>query len=296
MSIYKSRNERFFVQFNHEGRTYKKTLPQGATKREAEKFEAAWKSNLFFSKHNLEEKKDIVFEEFLTEFYLPYSEAKKASFERDLVVCQVALKFFKGKNLRAIKQAHIEEFKQARMRTPTQHNTPRLPATVEREVSVVSSVFTLALKNDFVEYNPCRRVDKLKFDNTCYRKLKESDEQSFFAAFESEWARDVCLLVLNTALRQKDALGLQRKHLHWDEQEIVLVQSKTQRTVTIPMNQTVQKLLRKWLENNEGDFVFPSPKTGAKGLRSKKPSKARAAARKFRASPSGICGARRRPD
>lgn len=202
-------------------------------------------------------------------YYLPYSEANKVSFARDVVICQIALGFFKGMNLRAIKPALIEEFKKARLKTKTQHDTPRKPATVQRELSIVSKIFSLALEHNFVDSNPCSRVKKLRFDNTCTRKLSESDEPKFFAAFESEWAHDVCLFILNTALRQGDALGLQPKHVDWQNEQIRLLQGKTQRVITIPMNDTVQTLVKKWLAK-KGEYVFVSPKSGTRGVSVKK--------------------------
>lgn len=120
---------------------------------------------------------------------MPYSKANKKSFERDVEVCKIALEFFKGKNLRNIKSSDIEQFKNKRLATPTIHDRKRKPATVQREVSVISKIFSLALTNDFLDFNPCRRVKNLKFKNTVTRKLDEKDDERFFAGFESDWTR-----------------------------------------------------------------------------------------------------------
>jgi integrase len=151
----------------------------------------------------------------------------------------------------------------------TQHKTPRKPATVLRELSIISKVFSLAIKNDFLEYNPCSRVEKPKFDNIQNRILPTKDEARFFANFESDWARDVCLLVLNTGLRQNDVLGLSKFNVDWNQKLIRLTQGKTKRIVEIPMNDTVYNLLKlRW--HNGSDLLFPSPKTGQQGLSVKK--------------------------
>ena len=113
---------------------------------------------------------------------------------------------------------------------------------------------------------PCHRVEKPKFYNVGSRKLGDGDDEKFFAAFESEWAHDICQLIVNTGLRQCDAIGLIWSEVDWDEEEIHLIQGKTGQEVVIPLNKRAKEILRKWLAQRSGELVFPSPKTGKKGL------------------------------
>jgi integrase len=255
----------FFVKFDYNGASYKKRLPRGTTKREAKKYEATWKTSLYNESNSLKEIPQIKFEDFLVKYFLPYSEENKKSFERDLIVCKFALEFFKGKNLRDIKPFDIEDFKVQRMKTPTQHDTPRKPATVVREMAVISKIFSLALNNDYVDYNPCQRVEKPKFHNVGRRKLKDGDDEKFFAAFESEWAFDICQVIINTGLRQCDATGLLWSEIDWEAEEIRLLQGKTGREVVIPINGTVKKILQRRFTKRNCELVFPSPKSGERG-------------------------------
>ncbi|MDQ6785440.1 MAG: site-specific integrase [Acidobacteriota bacterium] len=152
------------------------------------------------------------------------------------------------------------------MKTLTPHDTERKPATVVREMAVISKIFSLALNNDYVDYNPRQRVEKPKFHNVGRRKLKDGDDEKFFAAFESEWALDICQLIINTGLRQCDATGLLWSEIDWETEEIRLVQGKTGREVVIPMNETVKEVLQKRLERRTCELVFPSPKSGGRGF------------------------------
>jgi integrase len=216
-------------------------------------------------------RKDILFEEFLIEYFFPFAEKahSKVSFDKAVYVANAALKFFRGRKLTQIKAIDIERFKASRFETLTMHDKPRKPATVARELSIISKIFSLAVKNDFLESNPCQRVDKPKFDNVQNRVLLPKDEEKFFASFCSDWARDVCILVLNTGLRQNDALGLKKFNVDWNARVIRLIQGKTGRKVEIPMNETVQKLLGdRW--NNGSELLFPSPKKGEQGTSVKK--------------------------
>lgn len=272
MPIYTDKKtNRLFIQFEFEGAYYKRRLPEGITKKEAGKIETKWKHQLFFEKSGIISQRDILFEDFLVEYYLPFAEQNhsKVTFDREVHISKSALQFFRGKKMRQVKAADVERFKDFRTNLKTQHDTPRKPATVLRELSVISKVFSLAVKNDFLEFNPCSRVEKPKFDNIQNRILSYEDEPRFFAAFESDWARDICLLVLNTGLRQNDALGLSKFHVDWNARIIRLTQGKTKRIVEIPMNDTVYELLNS-RRHNGSDLFFPSPKTGKLGISVKK--------------------------
>ncbi len=272
MPIYTDKKtNRLFIKFSFEGSTYKKRLPEKMTRREAEKIETKLKTNLFFESTGIETKKKMLFEDFLIEYYLPFAEKhhSKMSFERSVYISKEALLLFRNRDLRSIKPIDLEKFKQIRINTLTIHNKARKPATVARELSILSKVFSLAVKNDFLESNPCSRVEKPKFDNLQNRILKREDEVKFFASFYSDWARDVCQLVLYTGLRQNDALGLRKFSVDWDSKVIRLIQGKTQRKVEIPMNDTVKNILReRW--SNGSELFFPSPKTGGQGISVKK--------------------------
>jgi integrase len=272
MPIYTDKKtKRLFIKFDFDGNTYKRRLPEKTTKKQAEKVETKWKHQLFFEKNGVVNDKDILFEDFLIEYYLPFAEQNhsKVTFDNEVRICKSALPYFSGKHLRQIKAADVEKFKQCRTNLPTQHKTPRKPATVFRELAIISKVFSLAIKNEFLDFNPCSRVEKPKFDNVQNKILSYEDEPKFFAKFESDWARDVCLLVLNTGLRQNDALGLSKFNVDWNQKAIRLTQGKTQRTVEIPMNETVYNLLKS-RRHNGSDLFFPSPKTGKRGLSVKK--------------------------
>lgn len=272
MSIYTDKkNKRLSNQFVLKGITYKKRLPEGTSKSDAEKEEIKWKHQLLFESKETVEARNILFEDFLVEYYMPYAESNhsKPSHDRDIFLCKELLKMFCGRTLRSIKPAEIERFKDIRAATPTIHDTPRKPATVARELAVVSKIFAIGVRNDFIDYNPCSRVDKPQFDNVQDKVLRPEDEEKFFAALKSDWARDICLAVLNAGLRQNDALGLRKENVDWDYKVLRLIQGKTKRKVVIPMNKTLHDLiLSRW--DTENDLLFPSPKTGKQGTSVKK--------------------------
>jgi site-specific recombinase XerD len=266
-----------FIQFDYQCETYKFRLPKGTTEKQAEKLEVKKKNKLFFESHGISDQAptDTLFEVFLAEVYLPFVKANRCenTYDQCVRVCKDSLQFFKGRGLRSFRRADIEKFKAHRMQLPKYDfkkeaycGEKRAASTIVKEISHISMMFEMAIDNEVCDSNPCRRVEKPEFDNVQDLILSEKDEVSLFAKFQSDWARDVCKVILNTGLRQNDILGLTKFQVDWQTADIVLVQGKVKRRVRIPMNDTVQAIVREWCEKHpESEFVFPSPKTGGRG-------------------------------
>jgi hypothetical protein len=62
--------------------------------------------------------------------------------------------YFDSKALREISVQLVEKFKTDRLNTPTKKGTARQPATVNRELTLLSSAFSLAVKYDKADFNP----------------------------------------------------------------------------------------------------------------------------------------------
>ena len=122
------------------------------------------------------EPEQVLFADFIEETYLPWSRIHKASYDDDVRTTSVLTNFFKGKNLREIKPAMIEQYKARRI------GAGRAQATVNRELSVLSKVFTLAVRHEKADLNPCQSVERFALDNERVRYLTEDEEQRLFQA------------------------------------------------------------------------------------------------------------------
>lgn len=262
MPVYRDkRNGRYFVQFDYLKQTYKFYLPKDSTRTKAARLETKKRSELFDQAHGLAPRQDEVFEDFVKEIYLPYVKANhsKDSFDQSDNICCEALPFLRGRSLRSIKAQDIEAFKAYRQSLPTQHGTPRKPSTIWRELSILSKVFSLAVKNDLCEYNPCSRVERPSFDNIQDKILAYEDEEAFFAAFENETARDICALILHVGLSRKDVFSLTDFNINRHTRTLTLTRSKTKRHGDIPLNESAWGVIEPRLGKG---LLFVSDKTG----------------------------------
>ena len=98
----------------------------------------------------------------------------------------------------------IEQYKQLRLKTDTLHKRKRSPATVNRELQVLSKVFSMAYDNGLVETNPVRRVRRLREDPARERYLTDDEEKRIFEALVDRraYVRPIVILALQTGMRQ----------------------------------------------------------------------------------------------
>src|SRR5687768_17544913 len=149
MPIYTDKKTKnLFIEFQYKGERRKVHLPKGTKPSVAEAIEIRLKNEILEQIHGIRKAPQMTFERFLKEYFGPYIEHRYSSdsFDKAVVICKAALPFFKGKALRSIKPADVERFQQARTNLPTMYDKQRKPATVARELSIISKVFSLAVK------------------------------------------------------------------------------------------------------------------------------------------------------
>jgi integrase len=258
------RTKRFYIEFQYKKHRVKERLPLGTTRKDAERVEVKMKNDLMFQSVGISSQADMSFDHFIRDVFGPIADTYEPDrYKRTLLLVKAIKPFLRGKPMRHIKASDIERFKASRIALATQHRTPRKPATIEREMSIISSIFALAVANDLIDYNPCSRVKKLQFDNVQDRVLRREDEASFFANMHSQWARDVCQMVLHTGLRQNDLMRLTRANVRLNENRLVLIQGKTTRRIDLPLNNVAREICERRMVSN---LLFRSPVTGtAKG-------------------------------
>jgi integrase len=260
-----SRNGRLFVQFDYKKQTFKQYLPAGSTLTQARKLETKMRSDAFFQANGMAPKDETLFEDCVQE-YLAHIQNNPGKYERAEIVLIAAKPFLKGKFMRSITPTDIERFMNYRaaavMTFKVAPDKLRKPATIWREVSVISALFTFAIKNRDCEVNPCQQVDKPVFDNTQDKVLDRELDETFLANFdpvEGIEARDAAHLVLHTGLSQKDLLGLTDFNINRTERMITLTRGKTKRPYKVPLNAPAWEIVGPRLGHG---LLFRSSKTG----------------------------------
>jgi integrase len=250
--------------FYHNGERIRKALKFARTKKEAEQAEAVIMNQVFQQVYGFEPKSNKLFEEFIIENFLPYSEANKKSFANDVSICRVLVLYFRGKSIRQITPTLVEEFKQWFLAKPTRHGTKRSLATVNNHLRVLSKVFSLAVDADLIEANPCFRVRKFKPNNRRLRVLSDAEESELLAKLKGkDLLRSIVIFALHTGMRRGEIFDLQWADVDFERRRLIVRKTKASKERFVPMNATVSELLRS-LPRPLSEYVFASPHTAGR--------------------------------
>ncbi len=147
------------------------------------------------------------------------------------------IKFFGEADLLSISPKLISRYKVLRREAGLK------PATINRELAMLSKAFNLAVKEwEWLEINPVSRVSKEKEDNERDRWLTV-DEEACLLENCPDWLRDIILFNLHTGLRQDELLSLTWDRVNMFRKTILIKDTKNGKPKTIPLNKTALGIL-----------------------------------------------------
>jgi integrase len=146
---------------------------------------------------------------------------------------------------------------------PTKQGCKRNPATVNRHLSVLSKIFSLAVDAELADGNPCHRVKKFRLNNQRVRVLSAEEETKLYSALgDNELVKSIVTVALHTGLRRGEIFNLKWLDADFGRGLIQIRESKSDKKRVVPMNATVRMMLASLKRKSE--FIFPSPKTGGR--------------------------------
>src|SRR5262249_24630007 len=123
------------------GRRYRGAIPQARTKQEAENALTKIRLDVYERKYDRTAKGNGSFVKYVNNTYVPWAKANKRSWSDDVLHARVICEFFAGHAFNDINRKMDEKFKDQRANTITVRGTKRTPATVNRELEVLSKIF-----------------------------------------------------------------------------------------------------------------------------------------------------------
>ncbi len=264
MSVYK-RGDRWHYAFCIRGVRYREAIPEARTKYEAEKAETRVRNSIYEGRYG-RPSGGHDFLKFAEGVYLPWSKENKRSWYDDELFVKLIRenKLFRGKTFAQISPLLIEKFKKERREGITKKEEKRSPATVNRELEILSSMFTQAIKRKVTDTNPCLEVQKLLVNNKRNRYLLDEEEPLLLAACKGERAhlRSLVIVAIGTGMRKGDQLRLLWSQVDFQRNCIYVPNRKTNKDYMVPMNKDVcgaMVALRR--ESAGAEHVFVNPKT-----------------------------------
>ena len=193
--------------------------------------------------------RDLSIEEALDAFM----ESKRDVY-RDVAKYQSVLRSLKagfaGKTLRSITVEDVRKFAALRRATCA-------PATVNRGLAVLKTVYNQAIADGRAEINPVKSVKLFQENNQRVRFLTADEEQKLHEVLPFDyWA--LVVVALHSGMRQSEQFDLCWTDVNFETGVITIPRSKNGSSRTIVMNDTLRDTLRALPSWNRGELVFPN--------------------------------------
>jgi integrase len=194
----------------------------------------------------------IAFEVFADEFLQTYCKQNKKSWQGDEIHLENLKSFFKGETLQSIGPEMIERYK-AKRRTEVS------PASVNRGLSCLRTMFNKAVEWGRLETSPLRTIKKLK-EPQGRERILSAEEARRLLDCASDAIRPVLVVALNTGMRRSEILSLKWSNVDLTRGYIFIEDSKSGKSRKIPMNAAVMEAFLRL--PHEAEFVFLNSGTG----------------------------------
>lgn len=151
----------------------------------------------------------------------------------------------------------IEKYKVERIQTVK-------PISVNRELGIISGMFSLLEKHEMIERNPiASKVYYYETDAKRSRFASSEELKLIFGAIGSVEMKMIVLTAVMTGMRLSNICGLEVKNFDFDENIIRFKQVKVSKQNVIPMNTFFTEAVKKYIEKQSISsklFTLDSPK------------------------------------
>ncbi len=248
------RGKNWYSDFWYQGERYTKSW--GAiTKTVAKEKDRKYRTEVKEGKHE-QKARPILFETF-REKYLEHARVNKKpkSATRNEVSIKMLLPYFKGNLISTIHPFQVEQYKKDRL------DKGASPATVNRDVACLRNMMNMAVQWGYLQINPVGKVKQLKEDNERMWPLTREEEDRLLWECDKrpqrlKYLRNLVEVAIHSGMRQDEIFNLKWVNVHLNEKYVLVTDTKTHEDRNVPMNETLEGILRRRNVTELGDYVF----------------------------------------
>ncbi len=258
----------FYFKFTIDGVTFKETVKTARTMKQAEEAERRARQEAHDGVYGHKGKKRL-FADFAEKEYLVWAEQHHSDTLNEPLRVRVLTDYFAGRTLAQVSQLAVEQFKIDYLKTPTRHERPRSPRTVNNVLATLSCMLSRAVELKYIRENVCLKVRKLPVEELPYRRLAAEEEEALLSAAESgpPYLAPMIRLALWTGFRQGELIELRKAAVDFVRNRIFIVNPKwkkdPRKTEGNPMSAEVRELLTSLCRGATSEHLF----TNGDGLR-----------------------------
>jgi integrase len=255
------------VEFKLRSHRVLKAVPEARTQKQAEQVETNIRQAIFDRKYN---KASGVtrFTDFFDNVYIPWAKENKRSWKDD-EQRGVRLKgFFKDMLLRDITPLFIEKFKSALRKSDSKFKRKFSPSTINRYLTVLSKILSMAVDNGILDSNPVSRVGFLKEPPARERYLNQyaNDEEPRLInalAVYGEHLVALAELDLEVGMMLGELLKARWSDVSYQNRLIRISETKTDKPRVVPLNNDAMAIIAKLRQDApDHELIFDPIRTG----------------------------------
>lgn len=266
MSVYQKKNGKWYCRGKVKDSRYHQLCNGAKNMSEAKAIEDGVRYQLRQEQLGLVEKKEkkpTYTLKFMVNKYLEYSKANKASYKADKIFTNFFLEYFDtNKDITAILPNDIESMKVELKSHKNKKGECLHNSTVNRYYSALKKAYNIMIENNYIDYNPCRKVKKYIEDNNRNTILPQNLQEDFLKALPSDLHRVIVLVALHTGFRKKNVLYLNKSQVDIEKKQIKLskMTNKGRKNIVMPLNSFIFDIIKHYYDLAEY-YLFINPKT-----------------------------------
>ena len=274
MGVYQDKqSKKWYFEAMIRGKRYHRAISEAVTKKDAETYFNAFKTDLLRGKLDLVENIGCKPFKELVKVYVEYSKTNHRSYKTNVAKAYKFEKLWGNRQLKDISPIDIEKYKINRKKEIKSKEKivdgVKIPAkyisntTINRDIEVLRKMFNIAIQNGWLTKNPCTGITKLRQENKLERYLTPDDEIRLIEACVGrfEYMKHIIQFALNTGMRKEEILSLTWKCVNFDNNKITLLDTKNGKKRFIPINSVVRSILKDAHKKKICDYVFVNPIT-----------------------------------
>lgn len=190
----------------------------------------------------------IRFEDFSDTFLNLHSKPNKKSWKSDEYNFIALRPYFRGRYLYDITTEDIEKYKAARAKEVA-------PATVNRELATLKTMFTKAIAWGKLKDHPAQTVKFLREPNGRLRFLEKEEIVNLLAKCKGI-IKPIVIVALNTGMRRAEILNLKWRDIDFNRGIIYLLDTKNGERREVPMNAWAKSTIIRIRTHPESPYIF----------------------------------------
>jgi integrase len=264
MALYKRTGSKYYwMKFTHGGRLYQQSTKL-KNRREAENYEAAFRTSLQLGSVGIRLPKDVpAFDDAVREF-LSWSavEHGPSSQKRYAFACLPLQRYFGKVKVDSIDKDGIEKFIAWRkVQKSRKTKDPVTRDTVNREIVILKKILRRLHESGVLRENPGRSISMLKGNDLHYHVITEQEERRYLMACRPQ-LQDVAALILETGMRPDEVYRIRRQDMHLENEYLQVVKGKTAAARRrVYLSKRAMQILTSRMNRFDGTYLFPQNDT-----------------------------------